>query len=400
MSQPAQLKFLTEDQVRQIASSHDLPLYVYSKSKLDENARKLTSWQAPYGVTLRFAMKANPFPEVIAQIYSHGIGIDASSGYEAEVAMQAGVKPTDIQITSQQMPENLEELIKQGVKFNACSLHQLETYGKIAPGSSVGVRINPGKGTGEGLNNRLTTAGVAASFGIWHEYIDQVHELAKTYDLTIDMVHTHAGTGGDPDKWLEVTTRNMEIVEKFPTATKTSIGGGFKVGRMPGEKSAQIDVISPPIAKLLEEFHERTSRKIHLEVEPGSFLVVNIGALITEVIDIKDTGSEGYNFILINAGMTEILRPSLYGAQHPLVVVPKKERPASEVVDYAVSGHCCESGDMLTVAAGDPECLEPRSLQKAELGDYLIVEDVGAYCAGMRAGSYNSFPLTKEIMVD
>jgi diaminopimelate decarboxylase len=392
------LKNLTENQVRDIAKVNDTPLFVYKTAKIDANAQELLSWEAPYGRTLRYAMKANPNKEVIKRIYSHGIGIDASSGYEAIVAMESGVDPEDIQITSQQIPHNFEELLELGVKFNACSLNQLEAYGKIMPGTMVGVRINPGNSGGEGLNNRLTTAGSATSFGIWHEYIDKVHDIVKRYDLIIDMVHTHAGSGGDPDKWLEVTKRNMEIVGQFPSATKTSIGGGFKVGRMPGEKTAKIADIAHPIAKLLSDFKAKTSREIHLEVEPGSFLTVNIGSLIAEIIDVKDTGTEGYNFILINAGMTEILRPSLYGAQHPLVVVGRENTSTNEV-NYAVSGHCCESGDMLTVAAGDPETLEPRTLQHANIGDYLVVEDVGAYCASMRAISYNSFPAAKEILI-
>jgi len=100
--------------------------------------------------------------------------------------------------------------------------------------------------------------------------------------------------------------------------------------------------------------------------------------------------------------MTEVLRPSLYGAQHPLVVVPKAAAGDAETRDakpYVVVGHCCESGDIFTPAAGDPDTLDTRTMSAAEVGDYLVVEGAGAYCAGMSAKNYNSFPEAPEILV-
>ncbi len=397
MHQIDSLNFLTERQVRGIAKKKT-PIFVYSRTKLVENAKKAQAFKAPYGLTVRFAMKSNPHSEILKLFIGRGLNIDASSGYEAERAIKAGVPPGSIQITGQELPKNLSDLLQLGVRFTACSLHQLQEYGRVAPGSDVGVRINPG--SGDGMNNRLTTGGPAASFGIWHEYIDEVHAIASRHNLTITLLHTHAGTGTNPEGWLKVAQRNLELLDRFPDAISTSLGGGFKVGRMQDEQSADLQVISEPIALSLEAFNNRTGRQIRLEIEPGNFLVTNSGTLITEIIDNKDTGKDGYNFLVINAGMTEILRPALYGAQHPLVVVTKTESNGKEIREYAVSGHCCESGDMLTVARGDPETLYPRKLNKAEIGDYLCIEGVGAYCASMNASGYNSFPVAHELFVD
>lgn len=391
------LHFLNEEQIREIARS-GTPAFVYSKRRLQENAKRALAFQSPFGLSVRFAMKANPHPEILQLFNQAGVYIDASSGGEVEKAIRAGFAPGKIRITAQQMPDNLAELLDKGVHFTACSLHQLETYGKIAPGTNIGIRINPG--AGEGLNNRLTTGGAAASFGIWHEYIDRVHKLAKQYDLTINLLHNHCGTGTKPEGWLKVAQRLLELLDKFPDATHASLGGGFKVARMRDEESADLQKISAPIAESMKKFEKRTGRKIHLEIEPGNFLVTNAGTLISQIIDSKDTGSAGYNFLIVNAGMTEILRPSLYGAQHPLVVVTKEDRGNEEIMEYAVSGHCCESGDMLTVAPGDPETIKPRQLQKARIGDYLCIEGVGSYCASMCAKMYNSFPLAREIFID
>jgi diaminopimelate decarboxylase len=117
--------------------------------------------------------------------------------------------------------------------------------------------------------------------------------------------------------------------------------------------------------------------------------------LITTIQDITDTGEQGYTFLKVDGGMTEVMRPSLYGAQHPLVVV---NNLPEEHIKYVVVGHCCESGDLLTPYPNDPEAISERLLQKAEIEDLLVVEGVGAYCAYMSVQNYNSFPLRPEVM--
>ena len=111
-------------------------------------------------------------------------------------------------------------------------------------------------------------------------------------------------------------------------------------------------------------------------------------------------GSDGHTFLKIDSGMTELLRPSVYGAQHPLTVVAHGHPAASEETDYLVAGHCCESGDILTPAPGDPEGLAPRRLARAEIGDTLVIEGAGAYASGMAAKNYNAFPEAAEVLID
>ena len=389
------LNFLSQDRVRELAEKHGTPIFVYSRSELVKQAAKALNFLAPHGLTVRYAMKANPHPEVVMALVNEGLSIDASSAYEAQNAIDAGVAPSKIRLASQELAKNLRDLHEKGVKFTACSLRQLEEFGKIAAGSSVGVRINPGEGHGYNLRN--TTAGVSTSFGIWHEYIDKVQEIAEQYKLNINMLHTHIGSGSDPAEWLRISKRNFDLLRLFPTVTTTSLGGGYKVDIMDASKSADLDKISKPISDQLVEFEKQTGRKIHLEIEPGKFLAMNAGTIIAEVNDIKDTGKDGHEFLVLNAGMTEILRPSMYGAQHPIVIVPVEKDETREHKYYGVAGHCCETGDTLTVAAGDPEGLEPRLLARAEVGDYVCIEATGAYCASMRATGYNAFPKAEEV---
>ena len=144
-----------------------------------------------------------------------------------------------------------------------------------------------------------------------------------------------------------------------------------------------------------EELARETGREIHLEIEPGTYLLANAGALVTAIQDIAET--DAYRFLKLDAGMTEILRPSLYGAQHPLIVLPR--RPTGKTVPAVAVGHCCESGDLLTPAPDEHEVLLPRLLPEAEIGDLCVIEGVGAYCAAMSAKNYNSFPEAQEVLL-
>jgi diaminopimelate decarboxylase len=95
--------------------------------------------------------------------------------------------------------------------------------------------------------------------------------------------------------------------------------------------------------------------------------------------------------------MTEILRPSLYGAQHPIVLLPRVDTGAC--LPYVAVGHCCESGDLISPAPDHPDVLHPRELPEVEPGDLCVIEGAGAYCSVMSAKNYNSFPEAPEVLV-
>lgn len=391
------LTFLTEDQVRRIQREFGTPVYVYDRRALEAQAKNVLAFPNAFGLTARFAMKALPSAAVIRVFHDAGLKIDASSGYEAERAMRCGVPPEHIQITAQELPRNLDELLDKGVLFNACSLHQLAVFGGLRPGGEVGVRINPGLGSGH--SNRTNVGGPSASFGIWHEHLDEVFAVQREHGLRVVRMHTHIGSGADPEVWSHCAEMSLEIAARLPEAQNLSLGGGFKVARMPEEVSADLQVVGARVKRAFEAFQERHGRALHLEIEPGTYLVANAGAVVCTIIDVVDTGRKGYQFIKVDSGMTEVLRPSLYGAQHPIGVVPADggDRPLHE---YLVAGHCCESGDVLTPEPGNPEGLATRTLKEARIGDALVIGGAGAYCAAMASKNYNSFPEAPEVMIE
>jgi diaminopimelate decarboxylase len=299
-------------------------------------------------------------------------------------------------LSSQELPENFKELIEKGIEFNACSLNQLETFGKLFPGGKCGLRFNPGKGSGG--TGKTNVGGPSSSFGIWFELLDSVKDIVKKYNLNVIRIHTHIGSGSDPNVWQEVSAKSLALVGEFPTVTTLNLGGGFKVGRMSYEKASATDMqkVGLPVKAAFEEFAKKDGRKLKLEIEPGTFMVANAGALLTTVRDIVTTGSDGHTFVKLDAGMTEVLRPSLYGAQHPIVAL----KDAQDTSNYIVVGHCCESGDLFSCAPGDPEGLQERKLAKLAIGDLVTIEGAGAYCSGMSTKNYNSFPEAPEVIID
>mmetsp|Transcript_22196 Transcript_22196/g.57023 ORF Transcript_22196/g.57023 Transcript_22196/m.57023 type:complete len:377 (+) Transcript_22196:1690-2820(+) len=346
-------------------------------------------------------MKACPNRAVLQLFGSMGLQIDASSVHEVRRAMLAGLPASAISISSQELPSEAEiaEVVGLGVSVNACSLAQLERFGRACTGGKVGLRINPGVGSGG--TGKTNVGGPSSSFGIWHELLPQAQALLQQYRLTCERVHTHIGSGSDPAVWQSVADLTLGLAAQLPDVRTVNLGGGFKVGRMEDEPSTNMATVGEPVKAAFEAFAAKHGRELKLEIEPGTFLVANAGALLARVQDEMSTGEGGHDFLKLDAGMTELLRPSLYGARHPIATLPAlPEAAPGPVRSFIVSGHCCESGDLLTCAPGEAETLEPRPMLAPKLGDFVVIDGSGAYCSGMSAKNYNSFPECPEVLLD
>ena len=265
-----------------------------------------------------------------------------------------------------------------------------------------------------------------------------VPAIVEKYGLNVERIHTHIGSGSDPAIWQEVATKSLSFCKIFPSVTALNLGGGYKVGRNPGEPTTDLQEIGKPVADAFRTFaEENNGRELKLEIEPGTYLVAMAGALVSTVQDkVFTTGDAGHGkrdklffvslfesyhyyvhtilpteffnlvfvtvFLKMDAGMTDVLRPSLYGAIHPITIFPGSGK-TDDVGDYVESvvvvGHCCESGDLMTPQAGEPEALGEREVRKAEIGDIIVMDGSGAYCAGMSTKNYNSFPEAPEVLV-
>ncbi len=143
-----------------------------------------------------------------------------------------------------------------------------------------------------------------------------------------------------------------------------------------------------------------------MEVEPGTYVIANAGYLVTRVLDKKWSGPDGFEFIVLDAGMESNSRPLLYGSRHPFYVVSAEGELLSSEFDLAhahseaaprvVSGRCCESGDSQTL--DERGHVVPRSMAEPAVGDFLVIGGVGAYCSSMSLINYNSHPQAPEVL--
>ena len=293
------------------------------------------------------------------------------------------------------------------------SLSQLERIGQHydGKGQKVGIRVNPGVGSG-GFSSSTTSfsktnvGGPSSSFGIWHGLVEDgsAPAIVDKYGLVVERIHTHIGSGSDPEIWQQVANKSLSFCAVWDTVTTLNLGGGYKVGRNKGEQTTDLLEIGKPVEDSFRAFAAEHGRELKLEIEPGTYLVAMAGALVSTIQDkVLTTGESGHVFLKLDAGMTDVLRPSLYGAVHPITVLPASGSDADigeESEDVVVVGHCCESGDLMTPKPGEPEDLAERTLRKAEIGDILVMDGSGAYCSGMCTKNYNSFPEAPEVLVD
>eukprot|EP01062_Namystynia_karyoxenos_P083273 TRINITY_DN9554_c0_g1_i1.p1 TRINITY_DN9554_c0_g1~~TRINITY_DN9554_c0_g1_i1.p1 ORF type:complete len:456 (+),score=83.31 TRINITY_DN9554_c0_g1_i1:93-1460(+) len=392
-------KWLTGEQALRIAAAHGTPIYAYSLRRLREAAQLALAFPCleDRGVTVRYAMKANPTRAVLQLFLSMGLHFDCSSVHEVRRAIAAGVPAARVSLSSQELSD-FAALVGDGLAVNCCSLLQLKRFCAACPGKDVGIRFNPGIGSGS--CRQCDVGGPLSSFGIWHELWPECAAVAKQFGCKIVRIHTHIGSGSDPAVWRRAAESSLKLCEHFPDVHTLNLGGGFKVARFEGERSTDLQRDCATVRSALEDFAARTGRRLALEIEPGTFLVARAGSLITRVGDVVSTGGpEGKRFVKLDAGMTEILRPCLYGSQHEVAVVPQDPQRSGSTADYVVVGHCCESGDLITPAPGAPGVVAERTLCVTEPGDVAVVEDAGAYCASMCAKNYNSFPEVGEVLV-
>ena len=387
------LNFLTPELITQAVHQVGSPVYVYSRETIEQRCSEVTAFPNAYGLNARYALKANPHLAILKVIESMGLHFDASSEFEVMRCLHAGIPGKKIQLTGQQFPRKyLNEIVEAGVLFNACSLKQIEEFGKAFPGSDISFRVNPG--TGSGSNRKTNVGGPSASFGIWHTQTDQIAELAEKYQLQITRIHSHIGSGSDPEVWKAVTEMTLAQADKFPNVHTVNLGGGFKVARMASEKSTNLQEIGEFVKTVFINHAEKTGNEYKLEIEPGTYLSANCGSLVCDIDDISNTGEDGYTFLKLNTGMDTITRPALYASEHPIVIINE----SSQTEKYVVCGHCCESGDVFTVDESDT--LTTRTLNQAQIGDLVVIEGAGAYCASMSLKNYNSFPTTPQLLLD
>jgi diaminopimelate decarboxylase len=380
-------RILPDDLLRQLASEHGTPLYVMHWDVVEA---RFDALRAHFDV-VRYAQKANSNLALLHRLRGLGAKVDAVSLGEVHRALAAGFRETEIHFTADLFSRAaLEFLADREIHANLGSADMLEQWAASHPGSDVTLRLNPGFGHGHDL--KVSTGGRQSKHGIWSKELPAVLERARAAGLRVVGLHMHIGSGSDFKHLSKIRNCMLEAALQVGTDLQTiSTGGGLPTPYRPEDQHFQLDRYAGDWLETREVLQQRLGKPITIEVEPGRFLAAEAGALLAEVRATKS--NDDLDYVLIDAGFDNLVRPAMYGAYHHVSVVGRDDEDHAPRV---VAGPLCESADMITQGKGG--LVEARPLPAARVGDLVCVHDTGAYGASM-ASNYNSRLLAAEVMV-
>lgn len=365
------------------------PVYVYAADRIREAYARLDRAFAAAPHTIHYALKANSTLAILRVLREMGAHADANSGGEIDVALRAGFEPAQIVFTG--VGKTRDELTRAaalGVKaVNVESAGEAARLGEIARALGtcvrVAVRVNPD--IDAHTHAHIATGRRANKFGIPVEHVASLLRDLHAMDGLVPVgVHVHLGSQLVDMQPLGAAARVLggvvrEVRDSGIVLEHIDLGGGLGVA-YDGTEPPSPDAYAAAVLPALRE------SGVHLLLEPGRYLVAPAGILVGRVADIKAyPGSP--RFVILDTGMTELIRPMLYGAFHRIEPVsPREGHPAP----CDIVGPLCETSDTLG---------RERLLGPVEVGDALAVFDAGAYGMVM-ASNYNRRPMAAEVLVD
>ena len=361
--------------VDDLARQHDRPLFVYNAARIRANLARLRGALATTGCEHRlyYAMKCNRFVPLLRMLAGTGeVGIDICSPNELDLALSCGFEAKDISFTGTGVADrDLDRLLAHPtLHINADSLSQLRRIGERTPGRAIGIRVNPGYGTGYGDSARLTYAGARTTkFGIYREQWAEALALAARYRLTITTIHFHVGCGylsQQLDAWEQAVGAAADFLADLPQATTVNIGGGLGLPHRAGEAPLDLDRWAAIIARHFG------GRGLAIAAEPGDYLVKDAGLLLLSVTDVerkRDT-----LFVSVDGGFNLHPEPAHYDLPcEPVACVPRDTDP-SRWQPVTIAGNINEALDLWA---------EDHAMSPLEPGDRIALINAGGYGSAM-----------------
>ncbi len=357
--------------VQSLADQFGTPSFVYSAARIKDNLNRLHSALGATGLAGRYsfhyAMKANRFAPLLTFLKQTGLcGIDACSPGEVEHAVSCGFEPSEISFTASSLsPRDLATLARyDGIFMDCDSLHAIHCWGKLKPGTHIGIRINPAMGIGRAANDKLRYAGaVTTKFGIYWEQFSEALAIAESYGLRVSKIHFHTGCGyltPQLDQLEEIIAYCFRFVDRAGQVERVNIGGGLGVPHVAADQSLDLDRWA---AVLHRQFG---ARGLHVEIEPGDYLVKDAGVLLLEKTFVerkKDTV-----FVGVDAGFNIAPEPAYYSL--PFQPVPLRYDAEVPCSALSVVGNINEALDVWYEQAWLPDLAEHRTLALINAGAY------------------------------
>jgi len=379
--------YAEEVPVKKLAEQYGTPLYVYSHNTLLRHFMAYENAFDGYPHIICFAVKSNPNTAVIRLFAKHGGGADIVSGGELHAALKAGIPSRKIVYAG---VGKTEDEIRFALKtkilmFNVESENEMREIdrvaGKMKTKAQIALRINPD--IDPGTHPYITTGMKKHKFGIPIEVALEYYKLAsKLKNVVVVGVHKHIGSQiTKVSPFVDALKRILLLIDELNAQGVSlqylDVGGGLGISYRDEEPPVPADLARNLIPLL-------KNRNLTLIMEPGRSIVGNAGILVTKTLYLKK-GMEK-EFIIVDAGMNDLIRPSLYDAYHHILPVVRTKR---DKILCDVVGPICESGDFLA---------KERELGKLKQGEYLAVMSAGAYGFSM-SSNYNSRPRVAEVLV-
>jgi diaminopimelate decarboxylase len=376
--------------LKALADEIGTPFYVYSTATLERHFKVMNDAFAGTEHLLCYAMKANSNQAVLKTMAALGAGMDVVSEGELRRALAAGVPARKIVFSGVgKTAREMALALKEGIAcFNVESEPELELLSEVAQRvgqrASVSIRVNPD--VDAKTHAKITTGKADNKFGISYHRASEVYARAAALpNIDVTGVDMHIGSQITELAPFEQAFKLMAtLVEQLKSEGHNilhlDLGGGLGV---PYRGDNDI----PPHPDEYAAMVKRTLGHLNLKymMEPGRMIVGNAGILVSRVIYVKE--NEGHTFIIQDAAMNDLIRPTLYDAYHEIIAVDEQRN--EETIEADVVGPVCETGDYLA---------KKRRIPKLQQGDLLATMTAGAYGA-VQSGTYNTRPLVAEVLV-
>ena len=379
--------FHVEDvNLQKLAKKFDTPLYCYSYEKLKKNIINFKFHFKKLNPLICFAIKSNSNLSIIKEIKKLGLGADVVSKGELTQALKAGINPKQIVFSGvgKSHSELKYAIEKKILLINSESKSEVFEIEKIAKLKkkivNIGIRLNPN--TDAKTLSKISTGKKGDKFGVNEKiFIELVNYIKKSKYINLKCLSVHIGSqifeNKPYEKMLKVINR---IISKIKYEFEyIDLGGGMGIPYQNEKKVFNYNNYQKSIIKYLGKYNSK------IIFEPGRSIVGNAGILVSKIIYIKESQSK--NFIILDAGMNDLMRPALYGAQHKIIPVNKKKKSSNKTYEFV--GPICESTDKF---------LSVKKFQKLKEKDLIIICDVGAYGFSL-SSNYNLRAKPAEILV-
>jgi diaminopimelate decarboxylase len=378
--------FIEKASVLRILKKNKTPFYLYSEKQIKENYINFAEIFKIVNPLVCFAAKANSNLSIMRMLGKLGSGADVVSGGELLKALKAGIKPNKIVFSG---VGKTEEELKLAIK-NKILLINVESESeavlinkigkKVNKIISIGFRINPN--VDAKTHKKISTGKAENKFGVSIKKFSSFYKKINQFkNLKINAISVHIGSQILSDtpykKTLDIllkVIRDLNIKLKY-----VDLGGGFGIKYNKKDKEVNLN----NYAKLVYNFKKKLNCNIIFE--PGRSLVGNTGILVSKIQYIKKGSNK--NFIIIDAGMNDFMRPALYDANHDIIPVVKTNKKSQEPVEFV--GPICESSCKF---------VKYKKYQKIKEGDFVAITNVGAYGSSL-SSNYNTKPFIAEILV-